>query len=88
MHYYISGPPVPGGGSQALRLEGPKAPIVVRNDSEASVVLDCDYRYDLFEAPGLTVKWFWERDHEPVYQWIPGGVPEVRGILKVGAVVR
>lgn len=58
-------------------------PAVVRNGSVASVLLDCNYGYDRHEAAGLTVKWFWAGDHEPVYQWIPGGVPEVRGILKV-----
>ncbi|KAF2351893.1 Immunoglobulin-like domain, partial [Trinorchestia longiramus] len=65
----------------ALSMATVGTPIVLQNNSVPSVVLDCVYHYEEYEAKGLTVKWFWHKDHEPVYQWIPGGTPEVRGIL-------
>jgi len=78
---HFSSPTVP---INSLHIKSSRiSPVILNNGTNQPVVLDCDYDYDHYEASGLTLKWFWYRDHEPVYQWIPGGVPEVRGILKV-----
>ena len=58
-------------------------PLLRINGTDQPLLLDCNYEYEQHETAGLTVKWFWDKDHEPAYQWIPGEVPKVRGILKV-----
>lgn len=42
----------------------------IRNGTEESVVLDCEYTYNENDIR-LVVKWFFENNLEPVYQWIP-----------------
>ncbi|KAL7648289.1 UNVERIFIED_CONTAM: hypothetical protein RMT77_000195 [Armadillidium vulgare] len=69
-------------GIDSLQIISIDVPSVIQNGSRSSVVLDCEYRYEQYEVPGLEVKWFWNQDPEPVYQWIPGKKPEAMGILK------
>jgi hypothetical protein len=64
-------------------------PIVIKNGSESSVVLDCDYApnendYVLSkEKPTfLVVKWFFNNDPRPVYQWVHSKKPQDLGVLK------
>lgn len=54
----------------------------MRNGTDESVILDCEYVYTQNDIR-LVVKWFFEDDSEPVYQWIPElGVRHVAGILR------
>ncbi|UYV83139.1 hypothetical protein LAZ67_22002403 [Cordylochernes scorpioides] len=57
------------GDVSITRLSVPRA---VRNGSEESVVLDCEYEVAPDEAQGLALKWFLNEDPQPLYQWIPG----------------
>lgn len=40
------------------------------NDSE--IILDCDYDFSDEERNQLEVKWYFNGDHKPFFQWIPG----------------
>jgi len=69
------------GGYDYAPLEDP--PIVVRNGSNTSVVLDCAYTL----PPGdilLHVKWFHIRSgYNLVFQWISGKPPQALGPIKI-----
>lgn len=43
----------------------------VENGTEESVILDCIYSFDEDDDKQLVVKWFFNDDPEPIYQWIP-----------------
>lgn len=64
---------------EILDIEGPS---VVVNGSTSQVVLDCYYDITEHDKTGLVVKWFFNRQPIPVYQWIPDKVPQDLGILK------
>lgn len=54
----------------------------VKNGTEDSIVLDCEYIYNENDIR-LVVKWFFESNLEPVYQWIPElNRRHISGILK------
>ncbi|KAG8196116.1 hypothetical protein JTE90_007852 [Oedothorax gibbosus] len=54
----------------------------IQNGTEDSVVLDCDYAYNENDFR-LVVKWFFQDNTEPVYQWIPElNNRHVSGVLK------
>ncbi|XP_059087769.1 uncharacterized protein LOC131884122 [Tigriopus californicus] len=40
------------------------------NDSE--IILDCDYDFSDEERSQLDVKWYFNGDHMPFFQWVPG----------------
>jgi len=46
------------------------------------VVLDCDYSWEETKDEGLVVKWYFNEERIPVYQWIATQKPQVLGILK------
>jgi hypothetical protein len=63
-------------------------PLVIKNGTMSNVVLDCDYAlndddYATNEKnPGaLVVKWFFNNDPAPVYQWIHSKKPQGLGVL-------
>lgn len=43
---------------------------MIENGTQDSVVLDCVYSFDKIEDRNLVVKWFFEDDPEPIYQFI------------------
>ncbi|KAF7280514.1 hypothetical protein GWI33_005797 [Rhynchophorus ferrugineus] len=45
-------------------------------------ILDCDYSLDFPKDEELVVKWFFNEETYPVYQWIPDAKPQDLGILK------
>jgi hypothetical protein len=54
-------------------------PQLVKNGSGRSLILDCEYTLSPDEeAAGLVVKWFFNSQPAPVYQWIPGKKPQVK----------
>ncbi|ODM93183.1 hypothetical protein Ocin01_13499 [Orchesella cincta] len=69
-------------GVTGVRINSLTVPQIIRNGTEDSVILDCDYSVDEAEKKGLVVKWFHERKQSPVYQWIPHKKPIDLGILK------
>lgn len=64
---------------EILDIEGPS---VVVNGSTSQIVLDCDYDITEYDKSGLVVKWYFNRQPFPVYQWIPSKDPQDLGILK------
>ena len=45
-------------------------PESIENGTKRFVILDCDYSYQKQDAQ-LVVKWFFNDDPFPIYQWIP-----------------
>jgi len=66
----------------AVRINSLLVPHIVRNGTEESVILDCDYSIEDHEKKGLVVKWYFSNQQSPVYQWIPNSKPISLGILK------
>ncbi|XP_059488059.1 uncharacterized protein LOC132203911 isoform X2 [Neocloeon triangulifer] len=67
----------------SLEITELRGPHMIQNGSETSVVLDCDYELSASEsAGGLVVKWFFNNEPSPVYQWIPSKKPQDLGVLK------
>ncbi|CAL4132134.1 unnamed protein product, partial [Meganyctiphanes norvegica] len=65
---------------EVLSIEGPS---VIVNGSVPLVVLDCDY--DLAseqDKKGFVLKWYYNRQPFPVYQWIPPNEPQDLRLLK------
>jgi hypothetical protein len=78
------------GGADGLEINPVTTvlPLVIRNGTVNNVVLDCDYAlndddYATNEKnPGaLVVKWFFNNDPAPVYQWIHSKKPQGLGVL-------
>ena len=46
-------------------------PELVELGSE-DIVLDCDYDYREDEKYQLDIKWYFNGEHTPFYQWVPG----------------
>ncbi|XP_054724720.1 uncharacterized protein LOC129234671 isoform X2 [Uloborus diversus] len=66
-------------GVEIRRLSVPRW---VENGTESYVTLDCEYVYNENDIR-LVVKWFFEENLEPIYQWIPElGVRHTSGILR------
>lgn len=40
------------------------------------VVLDCDYTLEDTADEGLVVKWYFNQQQTPIYQWIPSRRPQ------------
>lgn len=57
-------------GSLAVEIRRLSVPRWIQNGTEESVVLDCEYTYNENDIR-LVVKWFYEDNLEPSYQWIP-----------------
>lgn len=43
------------------------------------VILDCDYSWEEAKDDGLVVKWYFNKEKIPVYQWIATQKPQVLG---------
>ncbi|XP_067137941.1 uncharacterized protein [Centruroides vittatus] len=54
----------------AVEIRRFSVPRYVENGTEDSVILDCEYVYNENDIR-LVVKWFFNENLEPVYQWIP-----------------
>ncbi|XP_054724427.1 uncharacterized protein LOC129234417 [Uloborus diversus] len=57
-------------GTQSVEIRRLSVPRWIQNGTEESVVLDCEYTYNENDLR-LVVKWFFDENLEPVYQWIP-----------------
>jgi hypothetical protein len=80
----------PGGEADALEIKQVTTalPLVIRNGTASNAVLDCDYAlndedYATNEKNpgGLVVKWFFNNNPAPVYQWIHSKKPQGLGVL-------
>lgn len=67
---------------RGVHINDLRVPSVIRNGTEEFVILDCDYHIEEREKAGLVVKWFFNKQHSPVYQWIPNQRPQDLGILR------
>lgn len=56
--------------TDCVRISSLSVPGSVENGTSDSVVLDCIYEYS-DEDQQLVVKWFFNQDTKPIYQWIP-----------------
>lgn len=65
-----------------VKIQDLKVPEITKQGS--SVILDCDYSLEETDQKGLVVKWFFNEEPFPVYQWIPGSKtsPQGLGVLK------
>lgn len=66
----------------SVKINELRVPEVIRHGTAA--LLDCDYTLeDSVDHTGLVVKWFFNDQSRPVYQWIPGAKkPQGLGVLK------
>ena len=39
---------------------------------EENIILNCDYHFDEEEAQQLEIKWYFNKDPAPFFQWIAG----------------
>ncbi|KAF4530689.1 hypothetical protein B566_EDAN004928 [Ephemera danica] len=66
-----------------MQITDLRVPQVVRNNSGRPIVLDCEYSLTPEEeGSGLVVKWFFDSQPAPVYQWIFSQRPQDLGILR------
>lgn len=72
-----------------IKPETTASPLVIKNGSVINALLDCDYSLTVEEyttndkEPGnLVVKWFFNNEPAPVYQWIHSKKPQSLGILQ------
>ncbi|RWS28066.1 hypothetical protein B4U80_03573 [Leptotrombidium deliense] len=54
-----------------VRIHKIHVPSYVENGTNSNIVLDCVYTLDAKEDWQLVVKWWWNDDPVPIYQWIP-----------------
>ncbi|XP_076058555.1 uncharacterized protein LOC143035573 [Oratosquilla oratoria] len=73
---------VPFGTASGVEVLGITGPSVVVNGSTPLLVLDCEYNLTESDKEGLVVKWYYNRQPFPIYQWIPNNAPQDLGILK------
>lgn len=57
--------------SECVSITEIAVPPFVENGTIEPVILDCVYTYDANEDQHLVVKWFFNDDPKPIYQWIP-----------------
>eukprot|EP00095_Tigriopus_kingsejongensis_P006886 maker-scaffold125_size330479-snap-gene-0.13 protein:Tk06886 transcript:maker-scaffold125_size330479-snap-gene-0.13-mRNA-1 annotation:"PREDICTED: uncharacterized protein LOC103514618" len=56
-------------------------PPVIEVGSHSHIILDCDYDLSEQEARQVDVKWFFNNDPQPFFQWLPGRPPQTVGEL-------
>lgn len=66
----------------SVKINELRVPEVIRRGTAA--ILDCDYTLeDAMDHSGLVVKWYFNDQSRPVYQWIPGTKkPQGLGVLR------
>ena len=47
---------------------------------QENIILNCDYHFDDEEARQLEIKWYFNKDPSPFFQWI-AGLPDSKGGL-------
>ncbi|XP_067012902.1 uncharacterized protein [Anabrus simplex] len=71
-------------GAGGVQITDLRVPPAVRNGS-GGALLDCEYSLRQEEQKpdsGLVIKWFFNNEPAPVYQWIPGQKPQEMGVLR------
>ena len=53
-----------------MKIRELTVPSVVELGSE-NILLDCDFDYDADEKVQLDIKWYFENEPSPFYQWVP-----------------
>ena len=49
---------------------------------QENIILNCDYHFDAEEAQQLEIKWYFNKDPSPFFQWI-AGLPDSRASINV-----
>ena len=57
-------------GISSVKIRELKVPSVVEVGSE-NTVLDCDFDYEADEKVQLDIKWYFNNEPAPFYQWVP-----------------
>jgi len=57
-------------GVTAVRIRELNVPALVEDGSE-NILLDCDYDYEENEKVQLEIKWYFNSEPTPFYQWVP-----------------
>ncbi|RWS12309.1 uncharacterized protein B4U79_09946 [Dinothrombium tinctorium] len=57
--------------NSVIKIEHVQVPKSIENDTQTNVVLDCVYTFNENEDNNLVVKWYFNNNTEPIYQWIP-----------------
>merc|ERR1719510_925108 len=57
-------------GTESVKIRELSVPSVVELGSE-NILLDCDFDYDADEKVQLDIKWYFNSEPSPFYQWVP-----------------
>ncbi len=68
-------------GIAGVEIRHMQVPKVVESGTLPFVILDCNYDMAAAEGNQVDVKWFFNDDPQPFYQWIPGRPPQAIGEL-------
>eukprot|EP00095_Tigriopus_kingsejongensis_P011620 maker-scaffold638_size121162-snap-gene-0.33 protein:Tk11620 transcript:maker-scaffold638_size121162-snap-gene-0.33-mRNA-1 annotation:"PREDICTED: uncharacterized protein LOC664222 isoform X2" len=58
--------------SQGVEIIDLIMPETAESGNESEIVLDCDYDFSEEERSQLDIKWYFNEEHIPFFQWIPG----------------
>ncbi len=58
-----------------------QVPEVIQSGTLPYVILDCDYDLSEKEGTQVDIKWFFNDDPQPFFQWLPGRPPQAIGEL-------
>ena len=71
--------------SMAVKITEVNIPSIDEVGSE-NIILNCNYHFVDEEAHQLEIKWYFNKDHSPFFQWIaglPGSKPQLIGSIEM-----
>ena len=69
------------GDIAGVEIRSMRVPSVVETGVQDHVILDCNYDINEMEASQVDIKWFFNDNPQPFFQWIPGRKPQTIGEL-------
>lgn len=63
----------PGEGVKITEVSIPRTVEI----GQENIILNCDYNFDQEEAQQLEIKWYFNKDPSPFFQWI-AGLPDAK----------
>ena len=63
----------PGQGVKITEVSIPRTVEI----GQENIILNCDYHFDQEEAQQLEIKWYFNKDPSPFFQWI-AGLPDAK----------
>eukprot|EP00094_Tigriopus_californicus_P001096 TCALIF_01061-PA protein Name:"Protein of unknown function" AED:0.09 eAED:0.09 QI:0/0.75/0.8/0.8/0.5/0.6/5/925/195 len=61
-----------GDQAQGVEIIDLVMPETAESGNDSEIILDCDYDFSDEERSQLDVKWYFNGDHMPFFQWVPG----------------